>query len=102
MIYAVNVNNVPDAVAECPIKSIPQPRAEPFLHGRDIHALAVGIVIELIFLEIGDHEIVAVRVGEIEAADGRAGVHGEGFREGHAGGGGSWPGNGPQYLASVQ
>ena len=41
------------------------------------HALAAGVVLDLVALDLGDAEIVALGVGEVEARDRRAGPHGE-------------------------
>ena len=64
--------NIPDSTA-C---SIPQPRPEPPLDGFDAHGFACGVGFDLVFLEVGDHEVMAVGVREVETADSRARVHG--------------------------
>src|SRR5262245_60725808 len=56
-------------------------RREPFLRFGDGPALARGIVLDLVALDLADAEIVAVGMAEIEPADRRARPHGEALGE---------------------
>ena len=60
-------------------------RREPPLGFLGAPALAPGVVLDLIALDLADAEIVALRVAEIEAAHRGAGPHGEALGERHAG-----------------
>ena len=67
------------------IGSVAEPRSKPFFDIFDGHAFAGGVVLDLIFLEVVDLEVVGVGMGEVESADGGAGVHGLGLGEFDAG-----------------
>lgn len=63
------------------IGSIAEPRTKPFFELLDGHAFTSGIVLDLVFLEVVDLEVVGVWVGEVEAANGGAWMHRAGFGE---------------------
>src|SRR5499427_5767552 len=52
-------------------------RREPLLRLGHAPALARGVVLDLIALDLADAEIVAVGMAEVESADGGTGPHGE-------------------------
>src|SRR5215813_3803225 len=56
-------------------------RREPLLRLGHAPALARGVVLDLIALDLADAEIVALGVAEIEPADGSARPHGEALGE---------------------
>ena len=60
---------------------VAEPWAEPLFAFFEGLAFAVGVVFDLVFLEVGDDEVVGVGVAEDESADGGTGVHGAGFGE---------------------
>src|SRR3712207_4588076 len=47
--------------------------AEPALDLRDAHALALGVVLHLIALDLRNAEVVRIRMRQVEARHGRAG-----------------------------
>lgn len=63
------------------VKLVSEPWAEPFFCFFDALIFALCVVFDLIFLDIIDHEVVRVGVGEVDATDCGAGVHGTGLGE---------------------
>ena len=62
-----------------------QIRPEPALDLGDGHALALGVVGHLVAVDLAEGEVARLGVGEVEAADARAGPHGERLGDQHAG-----------------
>lgn len=60
---------------------VAEPWAEPFLCFFEALAFALCVVFDLVLLEVVDHEVVRVGVGEVDATDCGAGVHGAGLGE---------------------
>src|ERR1700723_3663432 len=58
---------------------------EPALYLLGRHALTASVVDDLVAVDLPEREVARFRMGEVEAADARAGPHGEGLREEHAG-----------------
>src|SRR5688572_26158235 len=58
---------------------------EPPLHRPVVLALAVPVVLDLVALDPPHREVARVGMGEVEAADRRRRVHGEGLRKSDAG-----------------
>src|SRR4051812_15194178 len=52
-------------------------RGKPALHGRQVHALPAGVVLDLVALDLADAEVLGLRVPEVVAAHGGRGEHRE-------------------------
>src|SRR5260370_29991279 len=59
------------------LRLIPQRRSQPALDERQGHVLARVIVDDLIASDAADREVLRLRMGEVEAAHGCRGGHGE-------------------------
>ncbi len=65
--------------------SIIQYRGEPALYVGQGHSFTAGIILYLVFGNIAEAEVFGLGMAEIPAAHGGGGVHGETFRQVHAG-----------------
>src|SRR3954471_15210168 len=60
---------------EIPRRVVVQDRPEPALDLADIHSLAGGVILDLIALNLGDAEIMRLRVGDVDPRHRRARPH---------------------------
>src|SRR4051812_43584126 len=67
------------------IASVVQDRREPAFRDREVHALAMRVVLHLVALHLADGEITRLRMREVEAAHRRGGQHRVRVGERHVG-----------------
>src|SRR5689334_21970828 len=83
------------------ISRVSKPRTQPPFGLGKVDPLALCIVLDLVLLKVGNREVMAVRMGEIQPANRSPRVHGAAFGERNAGRGGGIEQTEQQRLLGV-